>query len=60
MQKLLTLNIPETGECPECGHKHDDWTGYVSPEEGEIGVFCPMCCAHFRDEELSVEEFGLL
>lgn len=59
MQKLLTLNIPETGECPKCGYKKGDWTPYACFEEREIGIFCPMCCAHFIDQELSQEEFGV-
>jgi hypothetical protein len=60
MQKMVTLDIPETGECPKCGYKHGDWIPYVCPEEGEIGIFCPMCCTHFKDQELSLEEFGLI
>lgn len=60
MQKLVILDIPKTGECPQCRHKHDDWTPYAIFEDGEIGIFCPICCAHYKDEELSLEEFGLI
>lgn len=53
-----TLDIPDSGSCPECRERHYDWIGYVRPESKEIGVFCPVCYTHFKDEELSFEEFG--
>jgi hypothetical protein len=57
MKPQSTLNIPESGECPECREKHNNWTPYIRPEEDEIGVFCPKCYTHFRDNELSSEQF---
>lgn len=58
MNTPTTLDIPTTGECPECGEKHYDWTPYTIPQEREIGIFCPICYTHFKDKELSFEEFG--
>lgn len=58
MGQQTTLDIPASGVCPECREKHYDWIGYTRPESNEIGVFCPVCYTHFKDEELSFEEFG--
>jgi hypothetical protein len=57
MEQQTTLNILDSGACPECYEKHQDWVPYARPESKEIGVFCPICYTHFKDEELSFEEF---
>jgi len=58
MEQQTTLDIPDSGACPECYEKHCNWASYIRPESKEIGVLCPACYTHFKDEDLSFEEFG--
>lgn len=59
MNQPTTLEITESGECPNCGEIQENWIPYITPEKGEVGIICSICNAHFVDKELSLEEFDM-